>query len=93
MSTRPEDQPLWVSEIEAVHWEIIEHAYGPAGDVPDLIRTVVLGAEVDALRAYGGLANNLNHQGSIYPATGPAVPVLIEALRATRAGLGFVAGC
>ena len=76
----------WIAAVGAIDWRKIEHAYGPAADVPELIRTVVQGAGTDALQAIGELANNLNHQGSIYPATSPAVPVLIEALRATQAG-------
>lgn len=92
MATPSEDQPRWMAQAAAIDWGQIEHAYGPATDVPELIRTVVLGAETDALQAFGELANNLNHQGSIYPATGPAVPVLIEVLRATRAGPRVRAG-
>ena len=76
----------WIAAVGAIDWRKIEHAYGPAADVPELIRTVVQGAGTDALQAIGELANNLNHQGSIYPATSPAVPVLIEALRRLRPG-------
>ncbi len=72
--------------------EKIEHAYGPATDVPEMIETIAWSTEADALRAYGELANNLNHQGSIYPATGPAVRFVIEALRVTKAGAQIRAG-
>jgi hypothetical protein len=81
-----------MKEMDGVEWRRIEHAYGPAADIPAMIQTIVQGVEGDALQAYGELSNNLNHQGSIYPATGPAVPFLIEALRATQAGARVRAG-
>jgi hypothetical protein len=81
-----------MKEMDGVEWKRIEHAYGSAADVPGMIQTIVQGAEADALQAYAELSNNLNHQGSIYPATGPAVPFLIEALRATQAGARVRAG-
>lgn len=81
----------WIADLNRIDWGTIEHAYGPAADVPGLIPADVRGGD-DAIRACGELSNNLNHQGSIYPATGPAVPFLIEALRATAAGPRVRAG-
>jgi hypothetical protein len=92
MASQSEDQPRWVAELQEVEWGKIEHAYGPAADVPEMIWTIVQGVEAEALRAGGELANNLNHQGSIYPATGLAVPFVIEALRMTKAGPRVRAG-
>ncbi|GHD62490.1 hypothetical protein GCM10010317_057690 [Streptomyces mirabilis] len=66
-------------ELNEVDWAALEHAYGPAGDVPEMIR--VLYAE-ESPETEGGenvgeeLVNNLNHQGSLYPATLEAVPFL-----------------
>ena len=82
----------WEGEMDGVNWNTIEHAYGPAEDVPAALRAIAWGDEAEALGAFGELPNNLNHQGSIYPATGPAVPYVIEALRVTRAGPGVRAG-
>jgi hypothetical protein len=86
MSGGSGNQPSWVAEMDAVLWEQVEHAYGPATNVPEMIRKVVWSSEAEALETFGELSNNLNHQGSIYPATGPALPFLIHALRHTEAG-------
>ncbi|MFK0019947.1 hypothetical protein [Streptomyces sp. NPDC090798] len=66
-------------ELNEVDWAALEHAYGPAGDVPEMIR--VLYAEESPQTERGEnvgeeLINNLNHQGSLYPATLEAVPFL-----------------
>ncbi len=59
-------------ELNEVDWAALEHAYGPAGDVPEMI--CVLYAEESPETERGEsvgeeLINNLNHQGSLYPAT------------------------
>jgi hypothetical protein len=72
--------------------EKIGHAYGPASDVPGHLRTIARAKTAEALTALGELANNLNHQGSIYPVTGPAVSFVIEVLRTTQAGPRVRAG-
>lgn len=79
--------------MNAVRWDEIEHAFGPATDVPELIRTVAEGAEPEALKACAELSEALNHQDSVYPACGPTVPLLIEALaRRGAAGPGRLLG-
>jgi hypothetical protein len=76
----------WVPDMNAVDWSALEHAYGPASDVPPMFLTIAFGEPPEAIGAAGELGNNLNHQGSIYPATGPAVPFVIAALKVTTAG-------
>jgi hypothetical protein len=72
-----------------INWAGLTHAYGPATDVPDLLRA--LAAPPDAVEeedTAGGedplslLCNLVNHQTSIYPATPFVVPFLVELLAA-----------
>ncbi|ROO87001.1 hypothetical protein EDD29_4589 [Actinocorallia herbida] len=61
--------------LDAVAWEDLEGAYGPAGEVPGLLRRVAEGGE-DGWEALGALRGTILHQGSVCSATGPAVPFL-----------------
>lgn len=67
-----------LSGLESVPWAALHHAYGPATDVPDLLRGI---CDPDAARrraVWSELFGNLWHQGTIYEATPHAVPFLIE---------------
>ena len=59
-------------------WPDLHHAYGAATDIPDLLRTVATEPGEAARQAVSRLWNNLNHQGSVYPATVAAVPFLLR---------------
>ncbi|MFE2491241.1 HEAT repeat domain-containing protein [Streptomyces mirabilis] len=66
-------------ELNEVDWAALEHAYGPAGDVPEMIRVLYAEESPETERGESvgeELINNLNHQGSLYPATLEAVPFL-----------------
>lgn len=66
-------------ELNEVNWATLEHAYGPADDVPEMIRALYAEAAPeteDGENVGEELVNNLNHQGSFYPATLEAVPFL-----------------
>lgn len=66
--------------LDAVAWARLDHAYGPAADVPDLIRTL-LSADLKAREdARWQLYGNIFHQGSRYEASAYAVPFLLELL-------------
>lgn len=61
-----------------VDWSALRHAYGPATDLPDLIRAA---GSVDAdarNRAIYELWGTVWHQGTVYQATPAAVPYLAE---------------
>ena len=62
--------------LEAVDWAGLRHAYGPAGDVPGLLRALVSGSPAERKHAVHGLYGNIFHQGSRYEATAYAVPFL-----------------
>ncbi|MFH5804156.1 hypothetical protein [Alienimonas sp. DA493] len=65
-------------------WADLTHAYGPATDVPELLRTLERGPEEAADRAMHDLFGNVWHQGTVYPATPHAVPFLLRLLEQGR---------
>ncbi|MEU9253808.1 hypothetical protein AB0D66_18360 [Streptomyces sp. NPDC048270] len=69
------------AELDTVAWHTLTHAYGPAEDVPDLIRALYQDDETAADEAIHELYGNIHHQGTVYPATAPAVPFLAHAVR------------
>ena len=63
-----------------VAWAELEHAYGPATDVPDLIRALQ-SADPDVRKgARRRLYGNIFHQGTRYQASAYAAPFLLELL-------------
>ena len=62
------------ARIGAVDWARLEHAHGPAGDVPGMLRRLAAG-EGDAL---ADVAGTLFHQRTVYSATAAAFPILAE---------------
>jgi hypothetical protein len=71
---RPTD-PDPLAGLEAVPWQQLEHAYGPASDVPALLAAVR--ADDDrAGEAIDELFSTICHQGTVYSATVPAVPFI-----------------
>ncbi|GLZ08232.1 hypothetical protein Acsp03_56980 [Actinomadura sp. NBRC 104412] len=73
MSVRKDD-PL--AGLDEVHWASLEHAYGPAEDVPDLLRALASESADERDKAGHELYSNIFHQGSRYEATAHAVPFL-----------------
>jgi hypothetical protein len=67
--------------LDEVPWDLLNHAYGSAGDVPGLLRELI-DADADSVAKEGHplweLYGNIYHQGTVYPATSYAVPFLIE---------------
>lgn len=66
------------AELGEVPWQSLTHAYGPAEDVPAQLRALYDGGEA-AEEALWELYGNIHHQGSVYPASAPAVPFLAHA--------------
>lgn len=67
------------AELDHVRWHDLNHAYGPAADVPDLIRALYGADDDTADAAVHELYGNIHHQGTVYPASAPAVPFLAHA--------------
>jgi hypothetical protein len=67
--------------LPAVNWKRLTHAYGPAGDVPDRIRALTSPDPEQWVDALDGLYATLCHQScTVYEATPPAIPFLVELL-------------
>jgi hypothetical protein len=77
-----------IDDLDAVDWSRLEHAYGSAEDVPGLLRDLA-GGDREALSTLYG---NIWHQGTIYEATGHAVPFLVHMLDLPSADPGDVLG-
>jgi hypothetical protein len=81
--------------LDAVRWDQLSHAYGPAMDVPDLVRALVDPArasrtiKVAATRAKRSvrdqviwtLYGNVFHQGTVWQASSKVIPFFVEILR------------
>lgn len=63
--------------IEQVDWSTHNHAFGPADDLPRLLRDVA-GGGAAADRAVSDLFGTIWHQGTVYDASSLAVPFLGE---------------
>src|SRR5262245_23869170 len=66
--------------LERVDWARLRHAYGPAMDVPGLLRALTVVDRDTREQAVQDLFSNIYHQGTVYEATAPSVPFLIELL-------------
>ena len=67
--------------LDSIDWSQLEHAYGPAVDVPDQIRALISPEPERRDRALWELYGNIFHQGTRYEASAYAVPFLLEILR------------
>jgi len=71
-----------LERLNQIDWQGLEHAYGPASDVPELIRDLTSADTGAREKALSNLYGNIWHQGTVYEATAPTVPFLIELLEA-----------
>ncbi|MGW4382190.1 hypothetical protein [Kitasatospora sp. NPDC004531] len=69
------------NELDQVDWAALSHAYGSAEDVPELIRALYRPDPEAVEEAVHELFGTVYHQGSVYPASGPAVAFLAHAAR------------
>jgi tetratricopeptide (TPR) repeat protein len=75
------DQDL-LAGVDEVDWHALHHAYGPADDVPNLLRLLLSDDKEVRDDAWQELYSNLWHQGDVYEATGYAVPFFLRLLQA-----------
>jgi HEAT repeats len=59
-------------------WGALDHAYGTADDIPEVIRAVASAGEDEADEAIDELFGAVFHQGTVYSATVAAVPFIAE---------------
>jgi hypothetical protein len=71
-----------LERLNEIDWRQLRHAYGGAADVPGLIRGLASRWKWIRDRALDKLYGNIWHQGTVYEATAPAVPFLIELVEA-----------
>jgi hypothetical protein len=64
--------------VDQFDWSSVEHAYGPATDVPEILRTLADGNKKAREEAWYMLYGNLLHQGTLYSATPRAVPYFLQ---------------
>jgi hypothetical protein len=70
-----------LTDLDRVNWATVDHAYGPATDVPRQLRTLASGDETSRKAALWELWGNIWHQGTVYEATAYAVPFLARIAR------------
>ncbi|HTK05595.1 MAG TPA: hypothetical protein VL485_00350 [Ktedonobacteraceae bacterium] len=68
--------------LDAVPWSELEHAYGEASEVPDLIRELASPEQEVYEGAIGRLGYTVIHQGTVYSSTAYVVPFFCELLEA-----------
>jgi hypothetical protein len=85
-----------LDQLDEVPWTDLKHAYGPAGNVPDLLRRITGADPDDALDALDELRGSVLHQGGVCSATVPTVPFLAELLTDPaiehRGGIAYLLG-
>ncbi len=69
------------NDLEAVPWSDLRHAFGPADDVPNLLRALVSDVYEDRREALYELMTTVWHQGMIYEVSAYVVPFLVNMLR------------
>lgn len=69
-----------MKDINDIDWSKLEHAYGRAEDIPELLLMLRSDFEEDRENAIRSFYGNIYHQGTIYQATGYTIPFLLELL-------------
>jgi hypothetical protein len=70
-----------LEDLDAMDWGRLSHAYGEAADVPEMLRGLASDDRDVRENALDGLFWAIHHQGTIYEATAPAMPFLLELVR------------
>ena len=66
--------------LDDVDWSGLHHAYGPATDVPDMLRGLLSDDRDVRMHAWEGLGSAVHHQGDVYDSTVSVVPFLLQIL-------------
>lgn len=67
------------------NWSALEHAYGQADDIPNILAEVLGTDSEKAAGAIEDLNFTIYHQGTVYSASAPCVPYLVAALKSSSA--------
>jgi hypothetical protein len=66
--------------LDDIDWAAMHHAYGPAVEVPDLLRGLVSADPAERESALDAMYGAVHHQGDVYQCTVAAIPFLLEAV-------------
>lgn len=66
--------------LDDIDWAAMEHAYGPAIEIPDLLRGLLSEDAASREAALDGMYGSVHHQGDVYECTAACVPFLLEAV-------------
>src|SRR5687768_8070099 len=69
---------MTLSGLDQISWSSIEHAYGPAADIPSLLNRIATNTGQKQTSALDDLCNAIVHQGTLYEATPHVVPFLLQ---------------
>jgi len=69
-----------LEQLDQIDWRQLSHAYGPATDVPEMIRGLATITPENREQVLVEVWSSILHQGSLYTATAAAIPFLIELL-------------
>jgi len=75
-----------LEDLDNINWDELEHAYGVATDIPDLIRDLTSNDPKVREQALYNLNGNILHQGTRYEASAYAVPFIFEILEEPGVG-------
>ncbi|MEU6708058.1 HEAT repeat domain-containing protein [Streptomyces wuyuanensis] len=64
--------------MDEVDWASMGHAYGPADDVPELLRGLASADPAEREAALDGMYTAVHHQGDVYDSTLACIPFLLE---------------
>jgi tetratricopeptide (TPR) repeat protein len=80
LATLPPERQALLAGIEAINWHDLQHAYGRADDVPDLLHLLLSDDETVRDDAWEHLYSNVWHQGTVYEASAYVVPFMLRML-------------
>jgi hypothetical protein len=73
-----------LERLETINWASVRHAYGPASDIPLLVRTLLSPSKDMRQQAIEELDNCIHHQGTLNEAAVYVAPFLIELLQTSE---------
>jgi hypothetical protein len=81
-----------VLPLESLEWALLRHAYGPASDIPGLLRRLAADPgprENISAESWELVWSRLCHQDDVYTASYAAVPHIVEIARTTQGPIDF----
>ena len=80
LATLPLEPVALLTGLDDIHWHDLQHAYGPADDVPNLLRMLLADDESVRDNAWQRLYSSVIHQGTVYEASAFVVPFILKML-------------